>query len=260
MSSVSVVMAVYNGQRFLLEQVASVLGELLPGDELIVVDDASPDGSLAILKSIDSPVLRVYTNPSNLGVIGSFERGLQFAAHEFIFLCDQDDVWLSGKRAAFVAAFEQDPTVSVVISDAQMIDAQGRLIAPSFMTTRHGFDGSVFATVWRNRYLGCTMAMRHSLLAIALPVPRQVPMHDMWFGIMGRMTGKVVYLPTPFLQYRRHTGNVSPSCRQSLPRMFRWRIALLAALCSRILLRMLGFHGRPTGASTKSSDREEVRK
>jgi len=260
MSSVSVVMAVYNGQRFLRDQVESVLGELLPGDELIVIDDASTDGSLAFFKGIDSPALRVYANPSNLGVIGSFERGLELAAHEFIFLCDQDDVWLPGKRAAFVAAFEQDPTVSVVISDAQVIDVQGRVISPSFMATRRGFAGSVFATVWRNRYLGCAMALRRPLLAAALPVPRQVPMHDMWFGAMGRMTGTVVYLPTPFLQYRRHAGNVSPSHRQSLSRMFRWRVALLAALCSRTLSRKLSFHGRTAARDARPSDRDEARR
>ena len=256
MTSVSVVMAVYNGQRFLREQVESVLDELLPGDELIVVDDASLDDSLAFLGSIKSTVLKVYTNPSNLGVIGCFERGLQLATHEFIFLCDQDDIWLPGKRATFVAAFEQDPMVSVVISDAQVIDAQGRMIAPSFMATRHGFNGGIIATVWRNRYLGCAMALRHSLLATALPVPRQVPMHDMWFGIMGRMTGKVVYLPTPFLQYRRHTGNVSPSRRQSLPKMIHWRIVLLTALFTRTLLCMLGFHGRQKKSTAKPFERE----
>jgi cellulose synthase/poly-beta-1,6-N-acetylglucosamine synthase-like glycosyltransferase len=234
MSYVSVVMAVYNGERFLRQQVGSVLSELLPGDELIIIDDASTDASLALLKSISSPALQIYSNPSNLGVVGSFGHGLQIAAREVIFLCDQDDVWLSGKRAAFVAAFEQDPTVSVVISDAQVIDAQGQLSAHSFMATRGGFNGSVLATVWRNRYLGCAMALRRVLLESALPVPRQAPMHDMWFGVMGRLTGKVVYLPTPLLQYRRHTGNVSPSHRQSLPRMLRWRAALLFALVVRI--------------------------
>jgi len=244
MSYVSVVMAVYNGERFLRQQVDSVLNELLPGDELIIIDDASTDASFTLLEGISSPALQIYTNPSNLGVIGSFERGLQIAAHEFIFLCDQDDVWLPGKRAAFVAAFEQDPTVSVVISDAQVIDAQGQLSAQSFMATRGGFNGSVYATVWRNRYLGCAMALHRSLLELALPIPPQVPMHDMWFGAIGSVTGKVVYIPKPFLQYRRHTGNVSPSRRQSLPKMIRWRIDLLFALCIRMLSNRFGFHGK----------------
>jgi hypothetical protein len=179
------------------------------------------------------------------------------AKNEVIFLCDQDDVWLPGKRAAFVAAFEQDPLVSVVISDAEVIDAQGRVTAPSFMATRRGFNGSVFATVWRNRYLGCAMAMRRSLLAAALPVPRQAPMHDMWFGAIGRMTGKVVYLPIPLLQYRRHTGNVSPSIRQSLPRMIRWRIALIFALGIRMLSLRFGFHGTQADR-VKSSEKDKV--
>lgn len=72
MSCVSVVMAVYNGERFLRQQVGSVLSELLPGDELIIIDDASTDASLALLKDISSPALQIYTNPFNLGVIGSF--------------------------------------------------------------------------------------------------------------------------------------------------------------------------------------------
>ena len=259
MRSVSVVMSVYNGRKFLREQVESVLSELLPKDELIVVDDASTDDSLAFLRTIDSPALRIFENLSNQGVIGSFERGLRLAVHEFIFLCDQDDIWMPGKRAAFVSAFEHDPMVSVVISDAEVIDAHGNVIAPSFMATKLGFNGSVFGTVWRNRYLGCAMALRRPLLAVALPVPRQVPMHDMWFGAMGRMTGTVVYLPTAFLQYRRHSGNVTPSRRQSLPKMFRWRMALLVALCTRALLLKLCVHGQRTGFAAKPCDQEEPR-
>ena len=94
MSSVSVVMAVYNGQRFLRQQVESVLAQLQPGDELIVVDDGSTDGSLAFLNGVDSPAVRILANPRNLGVAGTFERGLRLATHEYIFLCDQDDVCL----------------------------------------------------------------------------------------------------------------------------------------------------------------------
>ncbi|MEO6407249.1 MAG: glycosyltransferase family 2 protein [Burkholderiaceae bacterium] len=240
MSSVSVVMAVFNGERFLREQVESVLGQLLPGDELIAVDDASTDSSAALLKSFDPALLRVHRNPVNQGVIRSFERGLRLAAHEYIFLCDQDDRWLPGKRAAFVTAFESGPGILAVVSDAQIIDAQGAVTAPSFMATRHGFNASLSATLWRNRYLGCAMALRRPLLADALPIPRQVPMHDMWFGAMARLTGQVAYLPLPLLQYRRHGGNVTPPRRQSVPRMLRWRFALLSALLARRLARRSG--------------------
>lgn len=255
--SVSVVMATYNGTQYLKEQLRSVLDELLPGDELIIVDDDSQDGTLKLLNSLDSAVVRVIRNPANVGVRATFERGLSLSNNEIIFLCDQDDVWLPGKRATFVGAFEQDPAVAVVISDAEVIDEQGRVIAPSFMATKHGFNGGIFATVWRNRYLGCAMALRRSLLASALPVPRQAPMHDMWFGAIGRMTGKVVYLPVPLLQYRRHTGNVSPSIRQSFSRMIRWRIALTFALGIRMLSLRFGLHDTQTDR-VKSSEKDKV--
>lgn len=253
MSCVSVVMAVYNGQQFLRAQVESVLAELRPGDELIIIDDASTDASLALLKGISSPALQIYTNPSNFGVIGSFERGLQIAAHEFIFLCDQDDVWLPGKRAAFVSAFERDPRTSVVVSDAQLIDASGIVTAPSFMATRGGFRGNILSTLVRNRYLGCAMALRRELLIAALPIPRSVPMHDMWFGALGSILGRVHYIPVPLLQYRRHGGNVSPSRRQGWSRMLRWRLALLSALAGRLFNLASGRHAAmTTSASTRT--------
>ncbi len=238
--SISVVMATYNGTHYLREQLRSVLDQLLQGDELIIVDDDSQDGTFELILSFESSKVRIIRNPVNLGVLATFERGLLLAKNEFIFLCDQDDVWLPGKRTAFLAAFAQDPSVSVVISDSQVIDAQGRVIAPSFMETRRGFDGSLLGTLWRNRYLGCAMALRRRLLSISLPVPRQVPMHDMWFGAMGQIYGKVVYLPTPFLQWRRHTDNASPSHHQSISRKFSWRMALFVSVCLRMVSFKLG--------------------
>ena len=236
MSHISVVMAVYNGEQFLCQQIWSVLHELMPGDELIIIDDASTDASPDLLRSISSPAIKIHTNPTNLGVMQSFERGLKIAKHEFIFLCDQDDLWLPGKRAAFIDAFERDPKVLVVISDAQVIDAQGQIASQSFMATRGEFNGSFCATIWRNRYLGCAMAFRNLLLKAALPFPSQIPMHDMWLGILASLKGKVTFLPAPLLQYRRHGGNISPSHRQPLKRMLRWRMALLVALIVRLAL------------------------
>ena len=103
--SVSVVMAVFNGSRFLRQQVDSVLAQLEGDDELLVVDDASTDDSVALLRAIGSQRIKIHCNPVNAGVRLTFQRGLQLARHDIIFLCDQDDVWLPGKRNAFVAAF-----------------------------------------------------------------------------------------------------------------------------------------------------------
>jgi len=221
----------------LLAQVTSVLSQLLSNDELLIIDDASTDESVAMLKALNSAQVKVYRNSENQGVIGSFERGLRLARNEIIFLCDQDDIWLAGKRAAFVAEFEREPSTLVVISDAQVIDDEGGVIATSFMTVRRGFKSGVIATLWRNRYLGCSMAIRRSLLKIALPIPREVPMHDMWLGVLGRLAGGVSYLSTPYLQYRRHRANSTPLRSQYRWRnLIRWRFGLLRALIVRVVL------------------------
>lgn len=240
---ISVTMAVYNGRKYLAEQVESVLSQLEAEDELVVVDDASSDGSASLVREFNSPRIRLYENPQNLGVRRTFERALRLARHDLIFLCDQDDLWLPGKKAAYVRAFDSDCEVCVVISDAELIDANGNVLSKSYMTTgRGGFDGSIIGTLWRNRYLGCAMAVRRSLLPVALPIPRRAPMHDMWLGALGKMFGRIAYLSTPYQQYRRHGSNLSPMGSKSWARMIYWRLAMLELLLRRKLAVQLGWH------------------
>lgn len=235
---VSVVLAIYNGARYLEEQMATMLSDLEPRDEVIVVDDASRDRSLQIVESFADSRIRLIRHASNLGVRKTFEDGLSAASHEVVFLCDQDDRWQPGKRAALTACFDRDPTCMVAISDAAIIDADARIRGTSFMATRGGFRGGLFANLVRNRYLGCAMALRRSLLEVALPIPASAPQHDMWIGSIAAVLGRVVYVPAPLIQYRRHDGNVTPTTdgsKASILQMARWRAALLGAVTLRLL-------------------------
>jgi glycosyltransferase involved in cell wall biosynthesis len=248
--SVSVVMAVYNGRQFLAEQISSVLSQLKLDDELIIVDDASNDDSLEIVRAFAAPNIRVVLNVTNAGVKQTFQRGLLLARHEIIFLCDQDDVWLPGKRDACVAEFAQDPEVLVVVTDAEIIDGYGNVLLASFVADRGGFNGSALGTLWRNRYLGGAMAIRSSLLSLALPIPEGAPMHDMWLGVIGYLCGAVVYLPKVYLRYRRHGANATPYRRQSLARMSAWRVRLMAAIVRRLVALPFGRYNRIVRRST----------
>jgi hypothetical protein len=122
-----------------------------------------------------------------------------------------------------------------------VIDADGNVIAESFMAVRHGFKGGVAATFVRNRYMGCAMAVRRSLLRTALPIPRRAPMQDMWLGVIGRLQGEVIYLSTPYVKYRRHGMNDTPLHSQLRWRnLLGWRVGLLAALVQRMLMSRWG--------------------
>jgi glycosyltransferase involved in cell wall biosynthesis len=241
---VSVVMAVYNGRQFLQEQMSSVVSQLQQDDEFIVVDDASTDDSLEIVGQFAAPNLVLVRNSTNIGLRQTLQRGLLLARHEIIFLCDQDDVWLPGKRDACVAAFARDPRTLIVMTDAEVIDSHGNLISRSFIAERGGFNGTALGTLWRNRYHGCTMAIRATLLSLALPIPAGAPMHDMWFGVMGTLTGIVEYLPQPYLRYRRHGRNISPLRHQSILQMSKWRVRLMLAIAQRLVASKLGLHRR----------------
>lgn len=230
---VSVAMATYNGRCYLQPQLDSILASLRADDELVIVDDTSTDGTWAMLQAQRDPRIRAVRNAENLGVRRTFERVLALTRHPIVFLADQDDVWEPGKRDAFVAAFDADPGCMVVISDARVIDGEGRVTAESFMATRGGFAGSLWSTLVRNRYLGCAMALRRAVIDAGLPIPARAPMHDMWLGAIATRLGRTRYLPEPLLRYRRHADNVSPSRRQSVAKVVRWRIDLLAEVLRR---------------------------
>lgn len=253
--TVSVVMAVCNGRRYLRPQLTSVIDQLRDGDELIVIDDASTDGSADLVASEATrgpATLVLHRNACNLGIRRTFEKGLGLARNDIVFLCDQDDVWLPGKRDVVVQTFDQHPNASIVISDAEIIDAEGERLAPSFMATRNGFRGGLLDTLWASRFLGCAMAVRREILTAALPIPSRAPMHDMWLGAIGGLFGRVVYLSTPLLQYRRHLQNASPATRRAWPTVLRWRFGLATAVLFRVLSLRLALH-RPGGESARPS-------
>jgi glycosyltransferase involved in cell wall biosynthesis len=231
---VSVAMATYNGERHVRSQLESILRQLALTDEVIVVDDASTDRTRAVVTEIGDARVQLHGNERNLGVLASFERALSLTRGRCVFLSDQDDLWLDDKRQTLVGALERSSRVMLAIGDATVIDSEGRPTETSFMRLRGGFRGSFLATLVKNRYLGCAMAFRRELLSYALPIPRDVPMHDMWLGALAACVGKVVFIDRPLTQYRRHGGNVSPDRPQRIVTMLRWRWRLL----KNVLLRL----------------------
>jgi glycosyltransferase involved in cell wall biosynthesis len=227
----TVAMATFNGARYLEPQLLSILSQLGPADEVVIVDDASTDNTRGVIAKIADPRVRVIAQTTNAGVRASFERAMRAVRGEYLFLADQDDVWLPGKRDALAAALQAGAILA--LSDASVIDGEGREIESSFQARRGGFRGSVAATLVKNRYLGCSMAFRRELLEDILPIPAEVPMHDMWIGALAALRGRVAYIDRPLMQYRRHGANVSPEQRASIGQMLAWRWRLLSLLVAR---------------------------
>ena len=234
--SVSVCMAVHNGERFLKTQVDSILSQLRAGDELVVVDDASVDRSLAIVRDRRDSRLHVHHNEENLGVLRSFEKALECSSGEIIFLSDHDDVWLPGKVEKALAVFAARPDVTLVATDAKVIDEGGRVIVESFFSKRGPFSPSFVHNFVKNKYLGCTLSFRRAMLAYFLPIPADVPMHDMWFGLLNQVYGKAFFIDEALTAYRRHGHNATPLVTSGdLQQILRWRWRLARNIAARVL-------------------------
>ncbi|MFY9314150.1 MAG: glycosyltransferase family 2 protein [Burkholderiales bacterium] len=199
----SVCMATCNGERFIEPQVASILAQLGPQDEIVVSDDHSSDRTLEKIRGFGDRRIRVFKNPRR-GVTANFENALAHATGEFVFLSDQDDVWLEGKRATMCDALASH---ALVLSDCRVADAEGRLLHESYFALLGSRPGLV-RNFLRNSYLGCCMAFRRGLLELALPIPAAVA-HDYWIGMLGELTGKPLFLARALLMYRRHGATAS---------------------------------------------------
>ena len=129
---VSVVMAVYNGEKYLHGQMDSILKQLGDRDEIIVSVDPSVDASKAVALSFQQKDSRIHVfDGPGAGVILNFETALRKAAGDFIFLCDQDDVWLGDKLAACVSALSSEHAAAVV-HDAIVADEALNTVRKSF--------------------------------------------------------------------------------------------------------------------------------
>ncbi|MEZ0483210.1 glycosyltransferase family 2 protein [Fibrella aquatica] len=204
---VSVVLATYNGERFLEAQLDSILQQTYPNLEIVVVDDRSTDSTTAILDRYAArhPNMRVFVNETNLGYIRNFEKGMLLATGELIALSDQDDIWHLDKLTTLAEAMGDR---EIVYADSRLIDDKGEPIGENFSDVRQliSFD-SCLSFVIGNTVSGHGMLIARDLVHRSLPFPITVP-HDHWMCFVATFRKPVRYLPQVLVDYRQHTNNV----------------------------------------------------
>ena len=203
---ISVALATCQGERWIQAQVESILEQLGPRDELVVADASSTDRTLEIVRDLAGDRARILEGLPRGDIPGTFEAALRACRGDFLFLSDQDDVWLSGKVERCAAALSGP--ASLVLHDARVVGVEGQILAESFLGDRGRRDG-FWPNLWRPGYLGCALAFRRELLDLALPFPPALPMHDWWLGLLAERRGGVAVLPEPLLLHRRHGANAN---------------------------------------------------
>ena len=215
---VSIAMAVYNGEKYLREQIDSILNQLALNDELVVSYDESSDSTIDILTDYQKrdERLKVFKNPYRPGVVKNFQNAVEHCSGDFIFFSDQDDVWMPNKIVRVLKEFE-DPKVSVVFHDASLTDAMLNITKESTFVLRGGARETVMGNLFRLSYIGCCMAFRADYKDVVVPIPTIYRSHDWWTGcLLGTGRTKMKAIHEPLIYHRSHGDNVTPTKRPSL--------------------------------------------
>lgn len=226
---VSVAMTTYNGEKYIKEQIDSILNNLKENDELIISDDGSTDKTIEIIKYYQKKDERIkLVNGPHKGVKKNFENAIRNCVGQYIFLSDQDDIWKDNKVEIILQKFKKDRKISLVVHDAEVFDSDtNRILYDSFFKYRNSGSG-IIKNIYKNTYIGCCMAFKSKIVKDILPIPNNIEMHDQWIGIINDIKFKKAYfLDEKLIKYRRHNNNTSQMKHYSIRKMIRNRIILI---------------------------------
>lgn len=201
-------MATYNGGKFIREQIDSIIGQMSEEDELIISDDGSTDDTLDIIRSYNDSRIRVFNHTinkvglSNSDLIGkNFEFLLRKAKGDYIYISDQDDIWMPDKLKIMNDLLK---TKDVVICNGVYIGDKGyngALLYKSFIYKNYFLR--------RPTYFGCCTAFNSKMLTKILPFPKKMPIYDHWIGLICEYYGSCSFIDIPLIKHRLHSNNAS---------------------------------------------------
>jgi glycosyltransferase involved in cell wall biosynthesis len=221
MDNVSIVMTTYNGEKYLEEQIDSILSSTYQDFKLYIVDDGSSDNTLEILKRYKEKYhdkIHIHRNEANLGVTLNFLYAVSKTTSEYIMLCDQDDVWKADKIAKTLKKVKQmevqfgKELPIAVFTDAYVVDEELNIIHDSFF--RSGRLNPRLTDLphllMENKLIGCTVMINQAVRRIlqSSPFPKKARFHDGWLGLIAASAGKIGFIKEPTLLYRQHGSNL----------------------------------------------------
>ncbi len=220
-TQVDILMTVFNGEKFIDEQIQSILDQTHQNFRLIIRDNHSNDSTPQIIKRWEKRFpnnISATLGTKNLGVLGNFSALTEHAQAPYIMFSDSDDIWMKEKITKTLAKMQEMEqaygvkTPLLVHTDLTVVDMHLNEIHNSFWKYSN-LDGSQPLTLERtlveNVITGCTMMMNRSLLEMAKPIPSEAPMHDAWLGLVASAFGKIDALSEPTILYRQHGTNDS---------------------------------------------------
>lgn len=200
---ISIALCTYNGSRFLQEQLDTLVNQDYPNQEIIIVDDASTDGTWAILQeyAIAFPFIHIYQNKQNLGFRKNFEVAIRLCKGQFIALSDQDDVWMLDKLSIMETQIHD---CQLIYHDSAFVGENGQPLNKNMSDVVNMYAGDSYKPfLFFNSVSGHACLFRSTLVPYILPLPTSI-YHDHWIAYVSANVGKVGYIPKALVNYRQH--------------------------------------------------------
>jgi glycosyltransferase involved in cell wall biosynthesis len=239
---ISVCMATYNGEKYIKEQIESILDQLSPEDELIISDDNSADKTIEIIENIKDKRIKILFHnqnkklsklPNHYKVTKNFENALKAATGDYIFLADQDDIWLKNKVSECLH-FLKD--YDLVMTNHTIINSAGKIYNEFYRKTDPTKE-NFLKLIYSMPFQGCCLAFKKDILKYVLPFPKDLISHDNWIGFISKFIGKTYFIREPLIFYRRHGSNASRTTEKSNNSFFfklNYRIIFVRQIVKRI--------------------------
>lgn len=216
---VTVLMATYNGESYIAEQIDSIISQDYPNIEIMISDDQSSDQTVSILRQYESRYknIRVSVNETRIGYVKNFELLLQNASGHYFAFADQDDIWLPEKISVMMSAMlkreAEIPGKAVMVhTDSAMISDEGKILFPSYARYRSYFfshQKDIPTMISKCGVMGNTILINVNLRKIVLPFHLDVVHHDYWITVINELLGSRVSIDKPLVHYRIHDTNTS---------------------------------------------------
>ncbi len=215
MKKVDILLATYNGEKYLKEQLDSILSQTYGEFRLLISDDSSTDNTKKILEEYTKKDKRiiVFCQEKNLGVIKNFEFLLNKVENDYYMFSDQDDIWKENKIEQSIKYLEEK-NADLIYTDLEVVDENLNVIYSSYWKLK-GFYNKVkkynnFESLYLNNFVtGCTILSKKELIKEVLPLPNtsKFVLHDYWIPLILSQKHKIAYIEEPLIKYRQHKNN-----------------------------------------------------
>lgn len=214
---IAILLSTYNGEKYITEQLQSLLNQTLQAFTIYIRDDGSLDDTLKICQKFrqlnPSKIVITEDDKDNIGAKQSFDALLCSVESTYYMFCDQDDVWLSHKVSDslefFKSKLSSDNKPMLIYTDAMIVDSKLAVMHFSLIKYQGKNPNLTFKnSIFNGVALGCTMFFNHALKEVACPISEQAVMHDSWITKVAITVGEVHYLDVPTIKYRQHDNNI----------------------------------------------------